>query len=658
MQGDEVDLGIRPPQATERGRGAAGAGEPLGRHRRIGAQRGRGRHDEPAGGRERAGRIDVEREQAPLQRGGIGMHQQLGHRQPLSERRTGARIPARQRQVDRRVQVRAGRGRTAAHEGDPRAVDLDGDPGAVPRQLAWQRTEVHLAAVDVAERERRIRETQPHPRRADGVVLELVDERRERRQRCVGGPPLQLARRAQHADPRALLVRGRQRGDHRVRHLHHSGCKLGPATPLDQARRGVGVTRSQEVAGRGEIVAQRARRPAVQLADAAAPAPPQHTRQQELAQQIVRSRAARRGDERQAGAHRLLQERRRVAESRHGGDALRIEDREHGAVLERLADARLERVEHLFGQVLEDRLRMGAAREQREAQQRGRAVGRTGKAVGAGLDAEQVRERPRLLGAEAQLVPADLGDPSGAAQPAERQGRRAASRDQQPRRRADALCEIAQHQARCGGADEVSVVDDDERRAQREVIGESCREATRIGASGAQHGERGLTADEAAERRRECGGVVEQRLDGQPCALLGATCDELADRRCLPSSRGRRDDRQRIPRDEGVEPVAHARSREQRDRGWGDSPIPGSSRFASRGAPARPALSAGGAAADRVHRLRALELGLSECIGCGCPSLERCELANPGDRVGADGPGPRYWVGDRGAATSSASPSA
>jgi MerR family redox-sensitive transcriptional activator SoxR len=35
------------------------------------------------------------------------------------------------------------------------------------------------------------------------------------------------------------------------------------------------------------------------------------------------------------------------------------------------------------------------------------------------------------------------------------------------------------------------------------------------------------------------------------------------------------------------------------------------------------------------------------CIGCGCLSLDRCQLSNPGDRAGRRGPGPRYWVGDR-----------
>ena len=39
--------------------------------------------------------------------------------------------------------------------------------------------------------------------------------------------------------------------------------------------------------------------------------------------------------------------------------------------------------------------------------------------------------------------------------------------------------------------------------------------------------------------------------------------------------------------------------------------------------------------------------GLTECIGCGCLSLDRCKLANPDDRAERLGPGPRYWIGDR-----------
>ncbi len=50
---------------------------------------------------------------------------------------------------------------------------------------------------------------------------------------------------------------------------------------------------------------------------------------------------------------------------------------------------------------------------------------------------------------------------------------------------------------------------------------------------------------------------------------------------------------------------------------------------------------------ERIAELERLKAGLTECIGCGCLSLERCKLANPHDRAAARGPGPRYWIGDR-----------
>ena len=50
---------------------------------------------------------------------------------------------------------------------------------------------------------------------------------------------------------------------------------------------------------------------------------------------------------------------------------------------------------------------------------------------------------------------------------------------------------------------------------------------------------------------------------------------------------------------------------------------------------------------QRIAELERLKVGLTECIGCGCLSLERCKLSNPGDRAARLGPGPRYWVGDR-----------
>ena len=50
---------------------------------------------------------------------------------------------------------------------------------------------------------------------------------------------------------------------------------------------------------------------------------------------------------------------------------------------------------------------------------------------------------------------------------------------------------------------------------------------------------------------------------------------------------------------------------------------------------------------ERIAELERLRAGLTECIGCGCLSLDRCRLANPGDRAAHLGPGPRYWIGDR-----------
>ena len=50
---------------------------------------------------------------------------------------------------------------------------------------------------------------------------------------------------------------------------------------------------------------------------------------------------------------------------------------------------------------------------------------------------------------------------------------------------------------------------------------------------------------------------------------------------------------------------------------------------------------------ERIAELRRLQHGLTECIGCGCLSLDRCRFANPADRAGSLGPGPRYWIGDR-----------
>ena len=48
----------------------------------------------------------------------------------------------------------------------------------------------------------------------------------------------------------------------------------------------------------------------------------------------------------------------------------------------------------------------------------------------------------------------------------------------------------------------------------------------------------------------------------------------------------------------------------------------------------------------RIAELERLRAGLTECIGCGCLSLDRCKLANPDDRAARAGSGARYWIGD------------
>jgi MerR family transcriptional regulator, redox-sensitive transcriptional activator SoxR len=48
---------------------------------------------------------------------------------------------------------------------------------------------------------------------------------------------------------------------------------------------------------------------------------------------------------------------------------------------------------------------------------------------------------------------------------------------------------------------------------------------------------------------------------------------------------------------------------------------------------------------QRITELQRLKAGLTGCIGCGCLSIDRCRLANPADRAGRAGAGPRYWLG-------------
>lgn len=45
---------------------------------------------------------------------------------------------------------------------------------------------------------------------------------------------------------------------------------------------------------------------------------------------------------------------------------------------------------------------------------------------------------------------------------------------------------------------------------------------------------------------------------------------------------------------------------------------------------------------EQIDGLVALRDGLSSCIGCGCLSLRRCTLNNPGDSAGSAGAGARF----------------
>jgi len=49
----------------------------------------------------------------------------------------------------------------------------------------------------------------------------------------------------------------------------------------------------------------------------------------------------------------------------------------------------------------------------------------------------------------------------------------------------------------------------------------------------------------------------------------------------------------------------------------------------------------------RLRELQALRTSLTECIGCGCLSLERCGLFNPADEAGTEGHGSRWLRGAR-----------
>ena len=48
----------------------------------------------------------------------------------------------------------------------------------------------------------------------------------------------------------------------------------------------------------------------------------------------------------------------------------------------------------------------------------------------------------------------------------------------------------------------------------------------------------------------------------------------------------------------------------------------------------------------RIALLERTREKLDGCIGCGCLSLKKCGLYNPGDEAAAKGPGPRYVLSE------------
>lgn len=48
----------------------------------------------------------------------------------------------------------------------------------------------------------------------------------------------------------------------------------------------------------------------------------------------------------------------------------------------------------------------------------------------------------------------------------------------------------------------------------------------------------------------------------------------------------------------------------------------------------------------QIAVLEAIRDNLSVCIGCGCQSLDACEIFNPGDKAAKKGPGAHYLLTD------------
>jgi MerR family redox-sensitive transcriptional activator SoxR len=44
---------------------------------------------------------------------------------------------------------------------------------------------------------------------------------------------------------------------------------------------------------------------------------------------------------------------------------------------------------------------------------------------------------------------------------------------------------------------------------------------------------------------------------------------------------------------------------------------------------------------QRIRHLQQLRDDFTDCVGCGCLSIDRCHLANPLDQLSKQGPGPR-----------------
>jgi MerR family redox-sensitive transcriptional activator SoxR len=47
---------------------------------------------------------------------------------------------------------------------------------------------------------------------------------------------------------------------------------------------------------------------------------------------------------------------------------------------------------------------------------------------------------------------------------------------------------------------------------------------------------------------------------------------------------------------------------------------------------------------DRIRRLQQLRDRFTDCIGCGCLSIDVCALSNPNDVLAEHGPGPRRLI--------------